>query len=99
MIDTGIPDDVKNKVIGILSFLFPDCKIYLYGSRARGRFSHGSDADIALDGGKLLDRMSVFEAQELMQALLTPLKINIVDYYRLPEEYRESLQKDKIVWK
>jgi predicted nucleotidyltransferase len=99
IIDTGIPEDVKFKIIGIINILFPDCKIYLYGSRARGRFSHGSDADIAIDCGQPADRMVVFEAQELLSALITPLQINIVDVHKLPEEYKKSIERDRIIWK
>ena len=98
-IDTGIPEATKNKIIAVLGALFPDCKIYLYGSRARGNFSHGSDADIAIDGGKALERRDIYEARELMLALITPLQIEVADYYALPEEYRVMVDKDKILWK
>jgi predicted nucleotidyltransferase len=98
-VDTGIPEETKNKIIGILSVLFPECKIYLYGSRARGNFSHGSDADIAINGGQRLDRLAINEARELMLALITPLQIEVADYYALPEEYRVMVDKDKILWK
>ena len=99
VIDTGIPEEVKDKIIGIISTVIPECKIYLYGSRARGKFSRCSDVDIVLDGGKRLERLKVYEAQELMHALLTTLKINLADFYELPESYQISLNKDKILWK
>ncbi len=98
-IDTGIPEDVKRKVIGIITLLLPECKIYLYGSRARGRFSNGSDVDIAVDCGQPADRMIVFEAQELLSALVTHLQVNIADFNKLPEEYRQGIKRDRIIWK
>ncbi len=99
-IDTGIPEELKTKIISILKTLFPGCKIYLYGSRARGRFSQGSDLDIAIDCGKrLADIGAIYEAQLIMQSLRTPLQIEVADFYELPEEYRNDIATYRIEWK
>jgi len=41
--------EYKNKRISILSVLFPNAKIYLFGSRARGTHEQKSDIDLAID--------------------------------------------------
>lgn len=99
MIDTGIPEELKYKVISILSALFPNEKIYLYGSRARGKHSPKSDIDIAIDGGKLLDRLRIHEARELMHSLITPFSVEVADYYQLPKTYQEDIDTYKTLWK
>ena len=39
----------KDLIVGLLSVIFPDAKIYLFGSRARGDYKPESDIDLAID--------------------------------------------------
>jgi len=46
--ETGIDEKTKTKVIALISALIPKAKIYLFGSRATGKFSQWSDIDLEL---------------------------------------------------
>ena len=94
-----IDSEAKNKLVGILSVLFPDAKIYLFGSRARGTATEFSDIDIALDEGKTIDRLRIGEAVAMLNESNIPYKIEIVDMHELPEAMVQQIKKDGILWK
>ncbi len=73
--------EYKDKIIKLLTVLFPDAKIYLYGSRARGDNSERSDIDIAIDAGKELAPRKIGEAREILIASLVPYAFDVVDFY------------------
>ena len=51
IMNTGLNDSDKRKIIAVAKACFPDAKVYLFGSRATGRYSDSSDIDIAIDAG------------------------------------------------
>lgn len=99
MKDTGINPAVQEKIIGILKTLFPTAAIYLYGSRARGTHQSTSDVDIGIDAGKPVDDRTLYEANMIMEALVTPLVINVTDLQAVPDTMKRLVDKDKILWK
>jgi len=89
----------KSSIIKIITAFYPDAKIYLFGSYARGTAKQGSDIDIAIDVGK---RLNLHEHQflfNLLDALPTVQKIDLVDMYKIPDTMRESILKEGIAWK
>jgi predicted nucleotidyltransferase len=97
--ETGIDDKSKNKIIAVLSALFPDARIYLFGSRATGKFSHGSDIDIAIDAGVALERVDVGEARDMFGESNIPFRIDVVDLNRVPKDMKDTILKKGILWK
>jgi uncharacterized protein len=89
----------KDSIIKIITAFYPDAKIYLFGSYARGTARRGSDIDVAIDVGK---RLNLHERQflwNLLDALPTLQKIDLVDLYTVPDNMRESILKNGISWK
>src|SRR5438105_2602391 len=99
MIDTGLDERTKHIIIGVLSTLFPNAKIYLFGSRARGDYSHSSDIDIAIDAGEELRRANVGEARDMLNESNIPHKIDVVDLHGISEEMRQNILKESLLWK
>lgn len=89
----------KAKIIAILSVLFPDAKIYLFGSRARGTHRERSDIDIALDADRKLDFLDIGEVRDMLAESNIPYTIEIVDLHSVPEKMRNTILEEKIVWK
>lgn len=89
----------KNKIVGILSVLFPTAKVYLFGSRARGTASQWSDIDIALDVGHKLEHVDVDEAKCMFVESNIPYKIEIVDFHSVSKSMQESIRQEGILWK
>lgn len=89
----------KEKMIALLTALFPNAKIYLFGSYARGTQRETSDIDIAIDAGRKLSYLDLGTAKNVLAALYIPQKIDIVDMQRIPEEMKKIILKEGIVWK
>ena len=89
----------KDSIIKIITAFYPDAKIYLFGSYSRGTEKQGSDIDVAIDVGK---RLNLHERQflwNLLDALPTVQRIDLVDLYTVPDNMRESILKNGIPWK
>ena len=44
-------EEILKKIVEIVSKYLPNCRIYLFGSRAKGTARKNSDFDIAVDCG------------------------------------------------
>ncbi len=96
--DDGVIKKYKLKIISLLRALFPDVKIYLYGSRAQGSHREWSDIDLALDGGQALERYDLGEAREILAGSRVPYTVQIVDLHAISPEFKEAIKKDLILW-
>lgn len=92
------PED-KQKIVGILTVLFPNAKIYLFGSRARGTAQKFSDIDIALDEGIRIDLARLGEARAMFAESSLHYSMDLVDMQGLDKAMIEQIHKDGILWK
>ena len=95
----GIDEKTQKKIIVLIAALIPEAKIYLFGSRARGRFAQWSDIDLALDAGKRLPNVVVDEVKSVLNNTNIPYKIDVVDLYFVTDEMKDSILQEGIVWK
>lgn len=95
----GISVQDQEKITRLVKALLPNAKVYLYGSRARGDFSHGSDIDIALDTGVPMERITVGEVRDVLDATHIPHRFDVLDLNNIPQELRNNILKDAILWK
>lgn len=95
----GIDEKSKQKIIAVLSGLFPDAEIYLFGSRARGTQSPRSDIDIALKASEKMSRHEIGEAMSMLEASNMPYRVQIVDFNRVSDDMRTSISDEGILWK
>lgn len=94
-----IPPAVQQKLVAILSALFPEAKIYLYGSFATGKARPYSDIDIALDAGTRMDQRRLSEARSMLQESSIPYSIDLVDVHAISPDMRQFISQEWIVWK
>lgn len=91
-------NDYKNIIVPIVLKYLPKVKIILYGSRARGDWTEGSDIDIALDiGNKIVSEQLVLIINDIEESTL-PINFDIVDLYSVSESMREEILKNGIIW-
>lgn len=89
----------KDKIIKIIEMFYPQAKIYLFGSRAKGNFTTTSDLDIAIDARvamPLIDKAKIFG---MIDMLNMPQKTDVVDFHRAPLPLQENILKHGILWK
>ena len=94
-----LEEEYKKKIVGILSVLFPDATIYLFGSRARGTARERSDIDIAIDAKDKLRPARISEARDMLAESNIPYTIEIVDLHSVSESMRDNILKEGIIWK
>jgi len=94
-----IPDKVKEQIIKVIEIFFPDAKIYLFGSRARGTHNERSDIDIAIDAGRLLTMSERGQLNNMIDALNIVQEVDIVDFNNVPEALKNNILREGIVWK
>ncbi len=95
----SIEEKYRNKIVDLISVLCPEAKIYLYGSFARGEGIKGSDIDIAVDAGKELKASKFLEIQAVLANVVIPYHLDVVDFWDISKDLRESIEKDKVIWK
>jgi len=95
----ALEPEYKDKIMGILTVLFPKAKIYLFGSRARGTHSDRSDIDLAIDEGKAIRPRRIGEANNMFAESNIPYSIDVVDMHSISEKMKELILKEGILWK
>jgi predicted nucleotidyltransferase len=89
---------IKEKIINVIHALIPHVDIYLFGSRATGQHHARSDKDIALDGGKQLDRLDVGEIRDMLNASNMPYNFDIVDFHNIGNDLKKEIENEGILW-
>lgn len=89
----------KDTIIKLLTVLFPNAKIYLFGSRARGTHKAWSDIDLAIDDNREISHYDLAQAKSVIEGLTMPYTVDIVDINNIPEELKNIILKEGIIWK
>ena len=89
----------KEQLLDIITSIIPNCKIYLFGSRASGDASPGSDIDLALDAGSKIDFKEILQMQVKIDETAIPLSVDLVDIHNVSEDFRREIEKERVVWK
>lgn len=77
-----------------------NCKIFLFGSKAEGKFQRGSDYDIGVSGldentfSKLKIRLS-----DAIEESLIPYKADIVNFDNISEAFKNIALRNTVLWK
>jgi predicted nucleotidyltransferase len=97
--NTGIDEKSKQKIIAVISALFPEASIYIFGSRARGSHLQWSDIDIALEAKDKISSYITGEMMSMFEASNMPYKIQIVDINSVSDKMRENILRERMIWK
>jgi len=90
----------KKELISIISTLLPSCRIYLYGSRARGTQLPGADIDLALDNhGKPIESRLLLDIHSAIDDSQVGVPVDVVDISTVSKDFLSEIQKDWKVWK
>lgn len=95
----ALENEYKNKILGILMILFPDAKIYLFGSRVLDNHSKYADIDIAIEEDKAIRPGRIGEAINMLAESSIPYKVDIVDYKSISKDMQNFIKRDGVIWK
>jgi uncharacterized protein len=95
----NLTQEYKNWIIKAINYHFPEAKLILFGSRARGTNSPGSDIDLAIDNGSMIQLGEMARTRVTLANLPLPVEFDIVDMHNIPAELKAIIAKECIVWK
>jgi len=88
----------KKTLLEIIHKKLPKCKVYLFGSRARGTHQSGADIDLALNDGKPIDFDIILSLHAEIDETTIPLTVDLVDLYIATGKFRKEIEKEGILW-
>jgi len=88
----GIPAASEQKLLTVLTQQPQVNAVWLFGSRALGRYQAGSDIDLCLEAADLqhVDRLRLMAA---VDDLLLPWQVDLVLHHELPDDLRAHVQR------
>ena len=95
----NVKQEYKNLILKAIAYHFPEAKVILFGSRARGTNKSGSDIDLALDIGEPIKLREMARTRVTLENLPISLEIDIVDAHNIPDKLKEIIAHEGIVWK
>lgn len=90
--------DIKQEIVAIVHRHLPGCKIFLYGSRARGTHAEGADFDIALDAGSRIPPEIFSSIESAIEDSDIYTNVDVVDLHRISESFLHAIKKDLVLW-
>ena len=72
--------------------------LFYFGSRVRGDASSRSDIDIGLKADGKIPLHTLYRIKEEIESIPLLQKIDIVDFSRVSEDFRELAEKDKEIF-
>ena len=95
----NIVEKYKSILIKIIHKYAPNCKIYLFGSRARKKHRAGSDIDLAIESENPIDLFTIAKMkEEIDEKTSFPLCIDIVDLSSSDKDFKNEVKRDGILW-
>ena len=90
------PDHLKI-VEEILKKHLPDREVWAFGSRVNGTAKETSDLDLVVIGENPLDFQTLGALRDDFSESNLPYKVDVVDWAKIGETFREIIRKDKVV--
>ena len=81
----------RDKIVKVIRMFFPQAKIYLFGSYARGDYTKASDVDIAIDIGKKMPMTEHGQIISMINVLNLLQEVDVVDFHRIPEAMQKNI--------
>lgn len=94
-----IKQEYKSAILKAIAYHFPEAKVMLFGSRARGTHKAGSDIDLALDIGQPIKLHNMARIRVTLENLPIALGMDIVDMHNIPAELKQRILDEGIAWK
>ena len=91
-------EEYKKTLLRIIYEFLPECKVYLFGSRARQEHGQGADIDLALDNSKPIDLSVIYKIKNKIEESTIPLFVDIVDIHNADEVVKKEIENEGILW-
>lgn len=75
----------------------PDCEVRAFGSRVTRTASEYSDLDLVVVGAGALQRGTVPRLKEAFEESDLPIRVDVLDWYRIPQSFRDVIERNEVV--
>src|SRR6266446_5834326 len=90
------PDQLAT-VRAILATHIPNAEIWAFGSRAKWTAKDTSDLDLAIVAEKPIPPTALDRLRRAFEDSYLPIKVDVVDFANVSEEFRDVIRKQKVV--
>ena len=90
-------EEILKKVVEIVSKYLPNCRVYLFGSRAKGTARKNSDFDIAVDCGSNIPFSVMAKIEGELEELPTLKSFDLVDLSLVSDDFRKMVERTGVV--
>ena len=94
----AIETEYKQLLLDIIQTHIPNCRIWLFGSRARKTNKSGADIDLAIDAGRILTLQEVFRIKDAISRSNIPVFVDIVDMRNVDDDFLSHIKTEWIPW-
>lgn len=91
------PQDLEIVLTILRNYLPQDAKVWVFGSRAKGKAHRGSDLDLAIDANRPLTSKEKSQLENAFYESNLPYKVDIVDMQNVSDSFRPYIEKEQIV--
>ena len=95
---SGVVDAEKQTILRAIRKHFPNAVVLFFGSRLRGDHKKYSDLDISINNQQPLDLAELSSLKEDFSLSDLPFKVDIVDWNRITDEFREVIRSEAVEW-
>ena len=90
-------EEIKSYITPVVE-AYPVNKVILFGSYARGEAVEGSDLDLVVESGGLMNNRKIFALSGKLLSVL-PMRVDVYDFLEIknPSAMYDNIQKDGIV--
>ncbi|MDD5622252.1 MAG: nucleotidyltransferase domain-containing protein [Actinomycetota bacterium] len=85
-------EEILGRIVSLLKKDIKPERIFLFGSRAAGKYNPGSDFDIAVDGKKV-DARRIRELKEKMEEVSGLHKVDLIFLESIDREFKDIILK------
>lgn len=104
--DYSINYEYENKYLELLKdialriFSDTECRIFLFGSRARNSYRRDSDYDIGIENiSKKEFLMKKWDLESEVEESVIPHKADLINFDEADEDFKKIALKDVVIWK
>src|SRR6266851_9549034 len=92
------PDQLAT-VRAILATHISNAEIWAFGSRAKWTAKDTSDLDLAIVAERPIPSTTLDRIRRAFEESYLPIKVDVVDFARVSEEFRNVIRKQKVIFR